>query len=244
MKFLEKSLRQWNREIISGVLVLGVTSVIAVAYEALKKHGLLIVAFCVLGTIVFAYLTSKSTPRRLGEKKKKYPKWHSWALVGLVTFIILGAGALTYRLVFYTDTHASEFGKLVADGDEAQQKGWYREALNYYQQALIITRDIGDRAGEGTTLTSIGAVYHAQGLYDQALEKHRQALIIIRDIGDRAGEGTTLNNIGAVYHMQGLYDQALESYQQALIIHRDVGDRVGESSTLNNIGLVYSNQGL
>jgi tetratricopeptide (TPR) repeat protein len=42
-------------------------------------------------------------------------------------------------------------------------QGQYQNAFNYLQQALLVTRQVGDRAGEGTTLSNIGDVYHVRG---------------------------------------------------------------------------------
>ncbi len=79
-----------------------------------------------------------------------------------------------------------------------QAQGQYDQALNQYRQALVIRREVGDRAGEGTTLNYIGGIHDSQGQYDQALNQYQQALVIAREVGDRTGEGTTLNNIGGV----------------------------------------------
>ncbi|MCG8367018.1 MAG: CHAT domain-containing protein, partial [Pseudanabaenales cyanobacterium] len=129
--------------------------------------------------------------------------------------------------------------------------GDYPQALEYYQQSLAITRDIGEafgtsealRATEGKTLNNIGAVYHSLGDYPQALEYFQQSLAITREIGDRAAEGRTLSNIGIVYYSLGNYPQALDFYQQSLAIIRDIGDRAGEGTILGNIGVVYRNLG-
>jgi CHAT domain-containing protein/Tfp pilus assembly protein PilF len=108
---------------------------------------------------------------------------------------------------------------------------------------LAIRKQVGDRAGEGTTLNNIGLVYESLGQYLKALEFFQQALAIRKQVGDRAGEGTTLNNIAAVYQSLGQYPKALDFYQQALAIRKQVGDRTGEGATLNNIGLVYQSLG-
>jgi tetratricopeptide (TPR) repeat protein len=44
-----------------------------------------------------------------------------------------------------------------------------QEALSCYQQALSISREVGDRRGEGVTLWNIGALHFKQGCYDVAL---------------------------------------------------------------------------
>jgi tetratricopeptide (TPR) repeat protein len=74
-------------------------------------------------------------------------------------------------------------------------RGQYDQALHNYQQALVITREVGNRAGEGTTLNNIGLVYDALGQYDQALETYQQALVIHREVGNRAGEKAVIANI-------------------------------------------------
>ncbi|HZA23231.1 MAG TPA: tetratricopeptide repeat protein [Dehalococcoidia bacterium] len=73
--------------------------------------------------------------------------------------------------------------------------GQYQSALNYYQQALVIHRGVGNRAMEGNTLHCIGWVHHARGRYDQALENYQRALVITREVGDREGEEAILANI-------------------------------------------------
>ena len=121
--------------------------------------------------------------------------------------------------------------------------GQYSKALEYFQQALAISREVGDRAGVGITLNNIGVVYESLGQYPKALEYYQQALAIRKEIGDRNGEGTTLNNIGLVYSRLGKYSKALEYYQQALAIRKEIGVRAGEGGTLNNIGAIYRDIG-
>nr|WP_206602922.1 tetratricopeptide repeat protein [Leptolyngbya ohadii] len=141
------------------------------------------------------------------------------------------------------DSRRAEAIRLAQQGFQQLNTSQYSAALQSFQKALIIIREVGDRVSEGRILNNIGGAYQNQGQYPQALNSYQQALIIIREMGDRAGEGATLNNIGGVYQNQGQYPQALDYYQQALTIVREVGDRVQEGRTLNNIGQVYDNQG-
>jgi len=60
-------------------------------------------------------------------------------------------------------------------------------------------REVGDRAGEGTTLNNLAALYQDSGQPQRALSLYEQALSIMREVGDRAGETTILNNLAAVY---------------------------------------------
>ena len=121
--------------------------------------------------------------------------------------------------------------------------GKKQEALDYFQQALTIFREVGDRRGKGMTLSNLGSVYDNLGKKQEALDYFQQALTINREVGDRGNEGTTLSNLGLVYNSLGKKQEALDFYQQALTISREVGDRAGEGTALDNLGSVYNSLG-
>nr|BFE72565.1 hypothetical protein GCM10020092_058660 [Actinoplanes digitatis] len=85
-----------------------------------------------------------------------------------------------------------------------------QRALDYYQQALPITREVGDRASEATTLNNIGSVHSRLGDRQQALTYYQQALPIRQEVGDRAGEATTRYNIAMIHRAERNLDQAAE----------------------------------
>ncbi|NES07200.1 MAG: CHAT domain-containing protein, partial [Okeania sp. SIO2F4] len=117
------------------------------------------------------------------------------------------------------------------------------KALEYYDKALPILREVKNRSQEATTLNNIGAVYKSIGQPEKALEYFEQALSIAREVKNRSREGTTLNNIGGVYDNIGQPQKALKYYQQALPISREVNNRSQEATTINNIGTVYHSIG-
>src|SRR5262249_59200004 len=102
---------------------------------------------------------------------------------------------------------------------------------DYYQQALPICRQVGDRAGEAATLNNIGMVYTRRGDGENALHHYQQALPITRQVGDRAGEAATLNNIGLVYTRRGDGETPCTTTNRRSPITRQVGDRAGEPPT-------------
>jgi hypothetical protein len=67
---------------------------------------------------------------------------------------------------------------LIQRGIASSDQGQYQEALNYYQQALVIYREVGNRAGEGFALQAMGIAYGSLGQHNQALENSLQALVI------------------------------------------------------------------
>jgi len=121
--------------------------------------------------------------------------------------------------------------------------GQVEQAIEFFQQALLISREIGNRRGEGADLGNLGSAYRDLGQVEQAIEFYQQALLISREIGNRRGEGADLGNLGLAYSDLGQMDKAIEFYEQALLIAREIGDRRGEGADLGNLGLAYSNLG-
>ena len=56
------------------------------------------------------------------------------------------------------------------------------EAIDYYEQALVISREIGDRRGEGNRLGNLGLAYAALGRVEEAIDFYQQALVIFEEI--------------------------------------------------------------
>ncbi|MFB8790234.1 MAG: CHAT domain-containing tetratricopeptide repeat protein, partial [Potamolinea sp.] len=110
--------------------------------------------------------------------------------------------------------------------------GQYPQALKYYEQALVIMKEVGNKAGEGTTLNNLGAVYNNLGQYPQALKYLEQALVIRKEVGDKALEGTTLNNLGAVYNSLGQYADAEKTLFPAIEIWESLRPGLTDASKI------------
>ncbi|WP_257236652.1 tetratricopeptide repeat protein [Nostoc sp. 'Peltigera malacea cyanobiont' DB3992] len=59
--------------------------------------------------------------------------------------------------------------------------GQYQQAIDFHQQCLEISREIGDRNSEGKSLINLGLVYLYQGQYQEAIEFFQQSLDIARE---------------------------------------------------------------
>jgi tetratricopeptide (TPR) repeat protein len=112
--------------------------------------------------------------------------------------------------------------------------------MDYYNQALPIWRETGNRIGEGMALNDIGRAYADMGQPRKALEYSEQALPIWRETGTRRGEAMTLNNMGRDYSNLGETGKALEYDSEALHIWHEVEDRRGEALAMMTIGWAYS----
>ncbi|MEM8723021.1 MAG: tetratricopeptide repeat protein [Cyanobacteria bacterium P01_G01_bin.39] len=123
-------------------------------------------------------------------------------------------------------------------GIVAQQLREYPQAQNYYQQALEIKIEYGDRFSQASTLHHLGIVAQELREYPQAQDYYQQALEINIEYGDRFSQALTLHQLGRVAHELREYPQAQHYYQQALEIKIEYGDKYSQALTLHQLGRV------
>ncbi|BAY26273.1 TPR repeat-containing protein [Calothrix sp. NIES-2100] len=133
----------------------------------------------------------------------------------------------------------AEADRLLNQGIEQAQTSQFEAAIQSWEKALIIYREIKDRKSEGSALNNLGNVYKSLGDYPKAIDYLQQSLAIAREIKDRLGEGRSLGNIGSVYSSLGDYTKAIDYQQQSLAILREKKDRKSEGQLLGNLGLTY-----
>jgi tetratricopeptide (TPR) repeat protein len=147
--------------------------------------------------------------------------------------------ALKQARAIDNQTDISKF--LVNLGTVHYNLGEYLKALSYYQQAVVIDRDRGDKQGESTVLGYLGQVAHLLGKHQMAVDFHQQALKIQQQLGDKVGQAHTLNNLGMVYDSLSQYQTALVHYEQSLAIHKAQGDTANIANNLSYQGATYKN---
>ena len=118
-----------------------------------------------------------------------------------------------------------------------------RKAIEFYEQALKIAQEIGDRQGEGNALGNLGLAYSNLGEPHKSIEFYEQALKISQEIGNRRGEGADLTGLGNAYFDLGKPRKAIEFYEQALKIAQEIGDRMVEGADLAGLGNAYFDLG-
>ena len=141
------------------------------------------------------------------------------------------------------NTQKAKADQLLREGTQRGKTAEFRAALQLFEQALAIYREIGDRQGAAASLGSLGLAYHLLGDYQRAIGFHQQSLVIYREIGDRRGEADSLGNLGIAYRSLGDYQRAIDFHQQSLAIKREIGDRQGEAHSLGNLGSAYYSLG-
>jgi DNA-binding SARP family transcriptional activator len=113
------------------------------------------------------------------------------------------------------------------------------EAIEYFEQALAIYRDLDDVRGESRAATNVANAYLDLSRFSEALEAAQRSLAIQRRAEKRYGEGIALGIIGAASRELGRFSEAIEHLQAALAIFRELGDRMTEADALSDLGEAY-----
>jgi predicted ATPase/DNA-binding SARP family transcriptional activator/Tfp pilus assembly protein PilF len=121
-------------------------------------------------------------------------------------------------------------------GMMALDYGEYTDALDYYQQALRISRDIGDLWGESNTLGNLGIVHWSLGDFAQAGAYYAEAIEIKREIDDGWGESMITGFQSLLFHDLGRFSEALDRGQRALAIAEDLGSPEVQAYALTFVG--------
>ncbi|MCA2623114.1 MAG: tetratricopeptide repeat protein [Microcystis sp. M20BS1] len=134
---------------------------------------------------------------------------------------------------------ASKLGYIYHNlGIVAQELREWEQARSYYQQAIEIFIEYGDRFSQARTLHQLG--YLAQELreWEQARSYYLQAIEIFIEYGDRFSQARTLHQLGYLAEELREWEQARSYYLQAIEIKIEYGDRYSQASTLHQLGIV------
>ena len=139
-----------------------------------------------------------------------------------------------------TDGHleALNLGNLgVAYFDSGQN----RVAIEYYEKALPMFRELGMRKEEGRFLGNRGLARIRLGEFKEGEQGLVQGLEIAREIGDRMHEGRWLGNLAYIRRMLGriTLEEAASIYKQAIGIAKEVEDHRFERIWSEYIGDIY-----
>lgn len=114
----------------------------------------------------------------------------------------------------------------------------YMIALDYYNQALKLARQLGDKEEIATNLANIGKIQTIQGFYIDALRNMEEALALDREAGDESMVAIDLNTIGRIYEAWGEFDKAAEYLKKALAIDLKLNQMDKVAIRYSGLGLV------
>ena len=116
------------------------------------------------------------------------------------------------------------------------------KAIENFEKAISLSREINDLKVVPTALNNIGYIFKQQGNVVEALNYYHKSLKLNKLTNDKEEEALCLNNIGGIYFLEKEYDKALEYYREALIIEKKSGTKKGQGRLYANIGAIYKEQ--
>ncbi len=133
----------------------------------------------------------------------------------------------------------AEADSLLQHGIVLFESRQFEAALQAWQRALNIYRNINDQEGEKITLGNLGSAYNALNNYAKAIEYSDQALVLAQETRDRQTEGQALGNLSVAYFGITNYGKTIDYSEQRLVIARELKDQGGEERALRYLGNSY-----
>ncbi|CAH1250226.1 TTC28 [Branchiostoma lanceolatum] len=111
-----------------------------------------------------------------------------------------------------------------------------RKAIQFYEHALELARQLKDRHEEGLASDRLGRVYFELKVYEAALEWYEKYLKMKEDDKDKKAQITAHKNIAKSYKKMGKKDLAKSHYQSAMTIAMEIGDKQQRDDIRKKIG--------
>ncbi|MBN2681196.1 MAG: tetratricopeptide repeat protein [Bacteroidales bacterium] len=103
----------------------------------------------------------------------------------------------------------------------------FRTALDYYEQALKIQKEINDLQNMASTYGNMGNIYSRVKEYKKAIEYYNEEKSLREKINDLQGLAGCLNNIGTTYGYIQDHKKASEYFVKAMEINEKLDDKYG-----------------
>ena len=125
----------------------------------------------------------------------------------------------------------------------AKRLGNSPSAARPAEQALLIYRELGDRAGESRMLGRLFEVHKDSQNDQRAVELGEQALVILRELGDHSEESRMLSKVGEINEHLKNARRALTFQEQCLVAAREVGSLRDQARITLKISEIYQRLG-
>jgi non-specific serine/threonine protein kinase len=126
---------------------------------------------------------------------------------------------------------------LVRAGGLALYEGDHAAARPRYEEALAISRELGDQPGIARSTGSLATIAIYEGHLDQAWAYTEQAMALYRQLGQKRGIAQSLHTLGYLALRRGDATAAKESLENAVELHREIGDPDHLVGVLVELGL-------
>jgi len=158
--------------------------------------------------------------------------WRFWLERGY-----LGEGRLWLQeaLALGTEPTATRAQALTANGVLSHYQADYGVADELCQEALELSRSLGDPRGVADALTGVALGRRARGAYEEAEAHYREALSIYGELGDEEATARTLDRLAIVLTIAADEARGRELFERSLEMFRRLGDSTGVALCLHGL---------
>ncbi len=184
---------------------------------------------------------------QLAEKigfKKAIPKAHGY--MGIV-YDNLGRGDTAMVLYIQSAKEFEEVGNLLWASYSYRnlavsyrQRGWYKEAMKYFLDALRVCETMKDTAGIILCYISIGGVHDHLENEVEGIKWHRKALQLGTLINDKYSIALAYNNLGVCNDDIKNYDSAIYYHNLSLKLYEELSDYGSIVNSCGNLGNTFT----
>ncbi|MFE0453861.1 ATP-binding protein [Streptomyces sp. NPDC058914] len=96
-----------------------------------------------------------------------------------------------------------------------EHRRYFDDLITLSTTARDVSREDGNRSGEGTALDNLGLGLRYLRKFEKAVATHTEAAGIFRQLGDRGQEALALNHVGIALSGMGRTDEAIAAYTRA-----------------------------
>ncbi|XP_076325561.1 G-protein-signaling modulator 2-like [Tachypleus tridentatus] len=155
----------------------------------------------------------------------------------------VGEGRALYNLgnVYHVKgKHMARLGQQDPGEFPEEVKVCLEKAVEYYEQNMMLMKELGDRSAQGRACGNLGNTYYLLGNFAQAVSFHQERLNIAREFGDKAAERRAHSNLGNAHIFLGEFETAAEHYKKTLSLAEELGDRAVEAQACYSLGNTYT----
>lgn len=143
----------------------------------------------------------------------------------------------------HADRDSTRVRGLNAYGRLAFRQGDNDVARERFTEALELARSIGDREGEGWTLSGLSRVSLRDHDFVTVRERAQASVDIFAELGDREAQWSPLHVLAYVTMMEGDLDKARDLFVQSMELAQEIGREDESAGELQNLGIIEKRLG-
>jgi pentatricopeptide repeat protein len=117
-----------------------------------------------------------------------------------------------------------ELGRVLRNfGALCRRLGEHDKAIGLLEQGSAITRELGERSGEGDSYNNLAECYKEMGQFEKAIQLYEQSAVIFEDLGDSINLSMASQGHGECLAFLGHYPQAIEQHKKFLALSQNPG---------------------